>query len=285
MQVDPEFAQLIHPDASALLRPRTGLQDMTIELDAGTEPGEIPEGFTIPLANSAPNINPDQILASLDGDTRAYLRLLLAGGAEASRHAARRARTSPRCCAGSIRRPRHREDQRRDRQAARQPPPRDHQLQADRRGAGEVGHEPDRLRRVPERGLRRLRRVRGEPPRDAPGAAGRPAGDPRRAQRSGDAVGPAQAGAHRPAAAGARARPGAAGDCGRSSARPSRRSATQIRPFTQKVDTIDRRPAPRRGPAQASPRTSSRAGSPSSTSSSTRSPTTRPAATRATSST
>ncbi|MCB0876960.1 MAG: MCE family protein [Solirubrobacterales bacterium] len=83
MQVDPEFAELIHPDASALLRPRTGLQDMTIELDAGTETGEIPEGYTIPLANSAPNVNPDQILASLDGDTRAYLRLLLAGGAEA----------------------------------------------------------------------------------------------------------------------------------------------------------------------------------------------------------
>ena len=83
MQVDPDFAQLIHPDASALLRPRTGLQDMTIELDAGTEEGEIPEGFTIPLANSEPNINTDQILASLDGDTRAYLRLLLAGGAQA----------------------------------------------------------------------------------------------------------------------------------------------------------------------------------------------------------
>jgi phospholipid/cholesterol/gamma-HCH transport system substrate-binding protein len=83
MQVDPEFAELIHPDASALLRPRTGLQDMTIELDAGSEPGEIPEGYTIPLANSAPNVNPDQILASLDGDTRAYLRLLLAGGSEA----------------------------------------------------------------------------------------------------------------------------------------------------------------------------------------------------------
>ena len=32
---EPEFAELIHPDASALLRPRTGLQDMTIELDAG----------------------------------------------------------------------------------------------------------------------------------------------------------------------------------------------------------------------------------------------------------
>jgi len=83
MQVDPDFAPLIHPDASALLRPRTGLQDMTIELDAGSEPGEVPEGFTIPLANSEPNVNTDQILASLDGDTRAYLRLLLAGGAEA----------------------------------------------------------------------------------------------------------------------------------------------------------------------------------------------------------
>ena len=56
---------------------------MTIELDAGTEPGEIPDGYTIPLANTQPNINPDQILASLDGDTRAYLKLLLAGGAEA----------------------------------------------------------------------------------------------------------------------------------------------------------------------------------------------------------
>ena len=67
-----------------LLRPRTGLQDMVIELDPGSDDAPtVPEGFTIPLANSAPNVNFDQILASLDGDTRAYLRLLLAGGAEA----------------------------------------------------------------------------------------------------------------------------------------------------------------------------------------------------------
>jgi phospholipid/cholesterol/gamma-HCH transport system substrate-binding protein len=66
-----------------LLRPRTGLQDMTVELDPGTEEESVPEGFTVPLASSQPNVNFDQILASLDGDTRAYLRLLLAGGAEA----------------------------------------------------------------------------------------------------------------------------------------------------------------------------------------------------------
>jgi len=83
MQVEPEYAPLIHTDASALLRPRTGLQDMVIEVDPGRDEESIPEGFTIPLANTAPNVNFDQILASLDGDTRDYLRLLLAGGAEA----------------------------------------------------------------------------------------------------------------------------------------------------------------------------------------------------------
>ena len=84
MQVDNEYSDLIHEDASVLLRPRTGLQDMVIELDPGSDDAPtVPEGFTIPSANSAPNVNFDQILASLDGDTRAYLRLLLAGGSEA----------------------------------------------------------------------------------------------------------------------------------------------------------------------------------------------------------
>lgn len=82
MQVDNEYSDLIHPDASFLLRPRTGLQDMTVELDPGSEGESVPEGTTIPLASTKPNVNVDQILASLDGDTQAYLRLLLAGGAE-----------------------------------------------------------------------------------------------------------------------------------------------------------------------------------------------------------
>ena len=82
MQIEPRVRAAHPPDASVLLRPRTGLQDMTIELDPGTEArAKIEEGSTIPLANSQPNVNPDQILASLDGDTRAYLQLLLAGAA------------------------------------------------------------------------------------------------------------------------------------------------------------------------------------------------------------
>ena len=83
MQVENEYAPLIHEDATALLRPRTGLQDMVIEVDPGTSDESVEEGFTIPLASSEPNVNFDSILASLDADTRAYLKLLLAGGAEA----------------------------------------------------------------------------------------------------------------------------------------------------------------------------------------------------------
>ena len=37
MDIDNKYAPLIHPDASLLLRPRTGLQDMTIEIDTGTK--------------------------------------------------------------------------------------------------------------------------------------------------------------------------------------------------------------------------------------------------------
>ena len=84
MEVDNDQADLIKDDASLLLRPKTGLNDMVIEVDPGSEDGEsIEEGSTIPLASTQPNVNPDEILASLDADTQAFLKLLLAGGAEA----------------------------------------------------------------------------------------------------------------------------------------------------------------------------------------------------------
>jgi phospholipid/cholesterol/gamma-HCH transport system substrate-binding protein len=83
MLVEQKYAPLIHEDATVLLRPRTGLQDMTMEVDPGTEDSpEVPEGFTIPQSQTEPNVNPDAILASLDGDTRYFLQLLIQGGAE-----------------------------------------------------------------------------------------------------------------------------------------------------------------------------------------------------------
>jgi phospholipid/cholesterol/gamma-HCH transport system substrate-binding protein len=56
---------------------------MIIELSPGNPTsGRLKSGGTVPIQNTLPDINPDEILASLDGDTRAYLRLLLAGGAQ-----------------------------------------------------------------------------------------------------------------------------------------------------------------------------------------------------------
>jgi phospholipid/cholesterol/gamma-HCH transport system substrate-binding protein len=70
----------VYEDATMLLRPTTGLRDMFFQLDPGSRTaGEIEEGGTIPLDNTAPDVNLDEILEALDGDTQAYLRLLLVG--------------------------------------------------------------------------------------------------------------------------------------------------------------------------------------------------------------
>jgi phospholipid/cholesterol/gamma-HCH transport system substrate-binding protein len=83
MEIEDRYAPLVREDATMLLRPRTGLQDMTVELDPGSREAEpVAEGTTIELAQTDPNVQPDQILATLDGDTRAYLKLLLQAGGE-----------------------------------------------------------------------------------------------------------------------------------------------------------------------------------------------------------
>jgi phospholipid/cholesterol/gamma-HCH transport system substrate-binding protein len=80
MDMQNRFKDLVHQDASALLRPKTGLKDMFIELNPGTKTAPVAKpGFTISAANTLPDINLDEVLASLDGDTRAYLTLLVNG--------------------------------------------------------------------------------------------------------------------------------------------------------------------------------------------------------------
>jgi len=74
----------IYRDARMLLRPKTGLKDMFVELDPGTQAsGELPEGGRISAAQTRPDVNPDEILAQLDGDTRAYLQILANAGGQA----------------------------------------------------------------------------------------------------------------------------------------------------------------------------------------------------------
>ena len=72
----------IYNDATILLRPKTGLKDMVAEMDPGTKAaGELPEDRPIPASQTLPDVNLDEILSSLDGDTRDYLRLLLGDAA------------------------------------------------------------------------------------------------------------------------------------------------------------------------------------------------------------
>jgi phospholipid/cholesterol/gamma-HCH transport system substrate-binding protein len=73
----------IYRDATVLMRPQTGLRDMFFQLDPGTRSaGEVEEGEVLPVENTAPDVPIDEILAALDSDSQAYLRLLLVGGGQ-----------------------------------------------------------------------------------------------------------------------------------------------------------------------------------------------------------
>ncbi len=78
-QIERKFLP-VYKDATILMRPTTGLKDMFFDLDPGSESaGEYEEGGTVAVANTAPDVNLDEILGALDSDTQAYLKLLLVG--------------------------------------------------------------------------------------------------------------------------------------------------------------------------------------------------------------
>ena len=82
MNIYKQYAP-IYGNATVLLRPRTPLKDMYLALDPGDKSaGAIPGGGMLSAANTDPDVDVSQILSSLDGDSRNYLVLLLAGGAQ-----------------------------------------------------------------------------------------------------------------------------------------------------------------------------------------------------------
>jgi phospholipid/cholesterol/gamma-HCH transport system substrate-binding protein len=82
MDIEPKYMELIHPDASFLLRPKTNLNDMIVEIEPGTAKGHAEDGDNFTLAQTEANTNLDAFLATLDADTRQYIQLLVAGGAQ-----------------------------------------------------------------------------------------------------------------------------------------------------------------------------------------------------------
>jgi phospholipid/cholesterol/gamma-HCH transport system substrate-binding protein len=80
LHLDQEYKDIVRQDATALLRPRTGLKDMFLELNPGSKSAPLmKENGMIPVSNTLPDVNPDEILGQLDADTRDYIRLLLSG--------------------------------------------------------------------------------------------------------------------------------------------------------------------------------------------------------------
>jgi phospholipid/cholesterol/gamma-HCH transport system substrate-binding protein len=82
MEIEPKYMKLIHPNAQFLLRPKTGLNDMIVEVEPGSGDEPVEDGHRFGLAQTEPNVQLDQFLASLDADTRQYIQLLVAGGAQ-----------------------------------------------------------------------------------------------------------------------------------------------------------------------------------------------------------
>jgi phospholipid/cholesterol/gamma-HCH transport system substrate-binding protein len=82
MKIDRPKLDAVYQDAHVMLRPRTGLQDMTIELDPGSPSRpKIKDGGTIPQTQSTSQVQLDEAVAALDSDTRGYFQQLLQASA------------------------------------------------------------------------------------------------------------------------------------------------------------------------------------------------------------
>jgi phospholipid/cholesterol/gamma-HCH transport system substrate-binding protein len=85
LDIKAKYSDLIHRDATAELRPRTGLKDMYVQIHPGKEGPPVKEGFTIPVSASLTDVDLDEILSQLDDRTRDYITLLANGAGEGLR--------------------------------------------------------------------------------------------------------------------------------------------------------------------------------------------------------
>jgi phospholipid/cholesterol/gamma-HCH transport system substrate-binding protein len=88
LDIDPGKSGPIYRNLRLLLRPKTGLNDMSVQVDPGTpdrslpDGGRIRDGDLVPEAATQPNVNPDEVFAGLDADSRRYLALMANAGGQ-----------------------------------------------------------------------------------------------------------------------------------------------------------------------------------------------------------
>ena len=82
--IEPKYKDLITDEATALLRAKTGVKDMFLEVDPG-DGKPLKEQSRIPVVNTQEDVDPDEVLGALDHDTRDYLKLLITGAGKGLR--------------------------------------------------------------------------------------------------------------------------------------------------------------------------------------------------------
>jgi phospholipid/cholesterol/gamma-HCH transport system substrate-binding protein len=83
MDIDPDKSGPLYRNLKLLLRPKTGLNDMSIQIDPGTpDAGRVKDGDVVPESATQPNVNPDEVFAGLDADSRRYLALMANAGGQ-----------------------------------------------------------------------------------------------------------------------------------------------------------------------------------------------------------
>jgi phospholipid/cholesterol/gamma-HCH transport system substrate-binding protein len=83
MDIDPGKSGPIYKNLKLVLRPKTGLNDMSIQVDPGTPgAGRVHDGDVVPESATQPNVNPDEVFAGLDADSRRYLAILANAGGQ-----------------------------------------------------------------------------------------------------------------------------------------------------------------------------------------------------------
>ena len=197
LDVDHRFKGLVRDDATALLRSKTGLKDMFVEVDPG-HGKPLGEGGQIGLSDTLPDVNLDELLSSLDSDTRPYLQLIISGGANGLRGRGRRrvAHAAPAGPAAARRAPRLGRAGR----APPQPAPAGAPLRAADPGPGPQRRRHRAAGAGQQPGVLGLR-LRARQPGALHGPAARhPAPDPADAGRRAGLLPPAGPRAHRPAA-------------------------------------------------------------------------------------
>jgi phospholipid/cholesterol/gamma-HCH transport system substrate-binding protein len=87
LRIQDRFSR-VYPDASILLRPKTGVKDMVVELDPGSPSSGDPVEEQATLSNEQNNtdVNFDEFLSSFDADTQDYLRFLVDDAGRALRN-------------------------------------------------------------------------------------------------------------------------------------------------------------------------------------------------------